>query len=257
MRPAHRNTLLVALCATLFAGPVPSAPRDEPVVLLHGLARSAASMAPLDRDLRAAGYPVCNVDYPSRQHAVAVLARDFAAPAIRQCFPGHHGPVHFVTHSLGGLVVRELAASGQVQAGRVVMLGPPNHGSEVVTALGNQWWFRRGAGPAGQELRPHRNDTGPVPLPWALGIIAGNRSVNPVLSLLLPGADDGKVTVASARLPGMSDFLVLPVSHPLLMRNREVRRQTLHFLAEGRFEHAILRANGGGAAELAAGSAAD
>lgn len=253
-RLLHR--LFAAGLGPLLAATTLAAPRDEPVVLLHGLARGPASMAPLARSLRAAGYPVCNVAYPSRRDAIAVLARDHVAPAIRACFPGYAGPLHFVTHSLGGLVVRELAATGQVRAARVVMLGPPNHGSEVVAVLGDQWWFRQGAGPAGQQLRPRPDDAG-TPLPFELGVIAGNRSLNPVLSRWLPGPDDGKVTVASARLAGMRDFLVLPVSHPLLMRNREVQRQTLHFLAQGRFAPVGAPSGATPAAELATGAQAN
>lgn len=250
-RLLHR--LFAAGLGPLLAATAVAAPRDEPVVLLHGLARGPASMAPLARSLRAAGYPVCNVAYPSRRDAIAALARDHVAPAIRACFPGYAGPLHFVTHSLGGLVVRELATTGQVRAARVVMLGPPNHGSEVAAVLGDQWWFRQGAGPAGQELRPRPDDAG-TPLPFELGVIAGNRSLNPVLSRWLPGPDDGKVTVASARLAGMRDFLVLPVSHPLLMRNREVQRQTLHFLAQGRFAPVGAPSGATPAAELATGA---
>lgn len=255
MRP-RLPRLLAAGLGLLLAAPSPAAPRDEPVVLLHGLARGPASMAPLARALRDAGYPVCNVAYPSRRGAIATLARDHVAPALRRCFPGYAGPLHFVTHSLGGLVVRELAASGQVRAGRVVMLGPPNHGSEVVAVLGDQWWYRQGAGPAGQELRPRADDAG-APPPFELGVIAGNRSLNPVLSRWLPGPDDGKVTVASARLAGMRDFLVLPVSHPLLMRDREVQRQTLHFLAQGRFAPVGAKPGATTAVELAAGGQAN
>lgn len=247
---------LAAVLSLLLAVTAAAAPRDEPVVLLHGLARGPASMAPLARTLRAAGYPVCNVAYPSRRDAIAALARDHVAPAIRACFPGYAGPLHFVTHSLGGLVVRELAATGQARAARVVMLGPPNHGSEVVDVLGDQWWFRQGAGPAGQELRPRAESAAPS-LPFELGVIAGNRSLNPLLSRWLPGPDDGKVTVASARLAGMRDFLVLPVSHPLLMRNREVQRQTLHFLAQGRFAPVGAKPGATTAVELAAGGQAN
>jgi pimeloyl-ACP methyl ester carboxylesterase len=189
--------------------------------------------------LSAAGYRVCNIDYPSRKHPVAELAARHVAPEIGKCI-ARGEPVHFVTHSLGGIIVRQLAATGAVQRfGRVVMLGPPNQGSEVVDTLGNWGLFGIINGPAGREL-----GTSPGALPqklgpatFELGIIAGNRSINPILSTIIPGDDDGKVAIERARLEGMRDFIVVPASHPFLMKNDEVISQTIHFLACGAFEH--------------------
>lgn len=224
------------LALTLVATPAtaePPVPSREPVVLLHGLARTSASMRPFAAALRTDGHPVCNIDYPSRTHDIATLAREYIAPRIRQCFPGHAGPVQFVTHSMGGIVVRRLAQDHLVHVGRVVMLAPPNQGSEVIDYLGDTRVFRRFAGPAAQEL--HTGTAPAAPPGFELGILAGRRSVNPWLSLLIRGADDGKVSVASARLDGMRDFRVLDTSHPLILRNPEAIRQTLQFLDHGRF----------------------
>jgi triacylglycerol esterase/lipase EstA (alpha/beta hydrolase family) len=234
-RTAIRAALLACLA---LATPPALADRGarEPVVLLHGLARTAASMERLAQELEAAGYPVCNVDYPSRQHAIETLARDHVAPAIRGCFPGHDGPVNFVTHSMGGLVVREIVAAQVMPVARVVMLSPPNHGSEAAALLGDLWLFRRIAGPAGQQLRPVPAATDSPSLSFELGVLTGNRTFNPWMSLMLPGDDDGKVTVASARLSGMRDFRVLPVSHPFIMRDREAIQEVLFFLEHGHFE---------------------
>ncbi|WP_152551528.1 esterase/lipase family protein [Polycyclovorans algicola] len=210
------------------------------VVLLHGLARRAASMDRMAQVLSEAGYHVCNVGYPSREHAIADLAAQVVAPAVAACAPNPVVPVNFVTHSMGGIIVRELARAASVQTlGRVVMLGPPNQGSEVVDALGGWALFAAINGPAGGELGTSETS---VPnllgkATFEVGVIAGNRSINWINSLMIPGVDDGKVSVSNTKLEGMQDFIVVHTSHPFLMKDRDVIEHTLHFLSTGCFAH--------------------
>lgn len=214
-------------------------PALKTVVLLHGLARRAASMRRMAAALAAGGFRVCNIAYPSRRHSIHDLAERFVAPAIERACPDATEPIHFVTHSLGGIVVRQLAASGAVRSfGRVVMLAPPNQGSEVVDRLGSWWLFRAINGPAGTELgtSPDSTPRRLGPAPFELGIIAGNRSINWILSRMTPDENDGKVSVARAKLEGMRDFLVVPVPHPFVMRHPIVIEQTLQFLEHGAFK---------------------
>jgi triacylglycerol lipase len=235
--------LLVPL--TLIPGDcAASSPLDEPaarptVVLLHGLARSAASMHDMQVALEGAGYRVCNIDYPSREHRIADLAANFVAPSIARCMPDG-GPVNFVTHSLGGIVVRELAKAKLIPSfGRVVMLGPPNHGSEVVDSLGGWSLFRAINGPAGGELGTKVDSTPQRlgPATFQAGVIAGSSTINWINSLIIPGVDDGKVSVESAKLEGMQDFVVIKTSHPFLMKDDGVIKQVVRFLASGCFVH--------------------
>lgn len=224
-----------------------SPPAGEFVILLHGLARSAKSMSSMADALEAAGYGVCNIAYPSRKHAVEMLASDFVAPAIAKHFPDRKQRINFVTHSLGGIIVRQLVAAGAIgNIGRAVMLSPPNQGSEIVDHFGNWWLFNAINGPAGKQI-----GTGAQALPkrlgsatFELGIITGNRSINLLLSALIPGENDGKVSIANAKLSGMKDFLVIPSSHPFIMKNPQAIRQTLHFLQHGSFFRNPLRQSG-------------
>jgi triacylglycerol lipase len=234
MNPKIRNVLILITVAL----PCAAASANEPVVLLHGLARTTSSMTSMAESLASAGYRVCNVAYPSREHDIRTLTMNYVLPEIARCFPNDTKPVHFVTHSLGGIIVRQLAASGTfTRFGRVVMLSPPNQGSEVVDELGDLWLFQALNGPAGNELSTAvvstPNKLGPAP--FELGIITGTRSVNLILSMFIPGTDDGKVSVQRAKLEGMKDFLEVPSSHPFIMTNAAVIQQTIHFLKHGVF----------------------
>jgi pimeloyl-ACP methyl ester carboxylesterase len=210
---------------------------SEGVILLHGLARTRRSMRPLAVFFRKRGYATVNVGYPSRRAPIEALAQEALPPAIAELRRTGVGRIHFVTHSMGGILLRAwLAAERPDELGRVVMLCPPNQGSELVDFLGRFAWFRLLFGPAGLQLT-----TGPEGLPsrlgpadFPLGVIAGNRPA-PGLGGFFPGPSDGKVSTARAQLEGMADFLVLPCGHSLIMRRRSVHEQAAFFLENGRF----------------------
>jgi hypothetical protein len=196
-------------------------------------------MAKLSRAVSGAGYEVINVPYPSTRAGMPELV-DHLRSAVRKHCTDTSRPIHFITHSLGGIIVRSMQAQGGIdRLGRVVMLAPPNGGSEIVDTLRAWAPYRLATGPLGQRLGTAEDDLprslGPVN--FDVGVIAGDRSLNPLYSLWVEGRDDGKVSLQNARVPGMRDFLVVHSSHTFIMRRKGVIRQALVFLKNGRFEH--------------------
>lgn len=224
---------VVALLALASGG---QAAEPEAVIVLHGLGRTARSMSPLASRLADAGFRVHNMGYPSTGEEPAALVEQLGL-RVAQCCDGAPR-MHFVGHSLGGLITRAfLAESEPENLGRVVMIAPPNHGSQIVDELGDSALFEWALGPTASQLGTDPDDfPGRLPPPrYELGVIAGVTSTNPVGSSILPGEDDGTVTVESAKLPGMTDFVTVPHSHTFIMRSEDVARLTIHFLRHGRF----------------------
>jgi triacylglycerol lipase len=220
---------------------LPGAPAmaSECVVLLHGLARTAMSMNKMERELAAAGYLTANIDYPSREHTVEELA-ELAVPQGIDACRSQEGVdrIHFVTHSLGGILLRQYLTDHVLpELGRVVMLGPPNQGSAAVDELRDVPGFDWLNGPAGQQLGKGENSV-PLklgPATFELGVIAGNRTIDPITSAVLENPDDGRVSVEDTKLDGMADFVVVEHSHAFMMRMRRTIELTKAFLSKGRF----------------------
>ena len=207
------------------------------VILLHGLGRTHSSMQVLEEHLAGEGFRVINLDYPSRHCSIEQLAGILKQGIEQNCTAGEK-KIHFVTHSLGGMILLSYVQQHRPeQLGRVVMLCPPGSGSELVDVAGENWLFELITGPAGSQLGTDSSSfpQSLAPVDFELGVIAGDKSLNPLYSLLIPGKDDGKVSVERAKVAGMADFLVLPHSHTFIMRSSETAEQVVYFLRNGRF----------------------
>ena len=237
--------LLLGLCGVTTAAR--ATPPRETVVLLHAMGRTHLSMARLAWELERDGYHVINATYPSRTEPLETLATEWLPARLAKIDP--ESRVHFVTHSMGGILVRlwrkEVAGlpGATVKLGRVVMLAPPNAGSEIPNRLARfqlfHWWVGVNGGRLGTAAHalPHR--LGPWPSPKAeggdLGIIAGGWSLPVFMASWVAAPNDGKVSVASTHLAGERAHLVLPFSHTWLGWRRETIAQVKAFLREGKF----------------------
>jgi hypothetical protein len=214
--------------------------KSDYVILLHGLARTYRSMNKIEKRLSKIGYRVINVDYPSTEHPIEYLAENVLGEIIERYPTDSETKIHFVTHSMGGIIVRYYLNHHRLESlGRVVMLSPPNQGSELVDHLRNTYLYKEKNGPAGQQLGTDEKSVprslGPVD--FELGVITGSLSFNPASSMVIPGQDDGIVSVESAKVKGMTDFIVMPNSHTFIMKSKSVIKQIIHFLQNGEFNH--------------------
>ncbi len=210
----------------------------ECVILLHGLGRTSYSMNKIEDGLTRDGYHVWNETYPSTKEKIETLAVRHIKTGLSFCEAFGPAKIHFVTHSLGGILVRYYLQTRRIpDLGNIVMLSPPNKGSELADHLKDIYFYKILTGPAGQQLG---TDSDSIikqikPIKGHIGIITGDRSLDPWFSTIIPGEDDGKVSIESAKLAEMSDFLVVDSGHTFIMRSETVIDQVKYFLKNGKF----------------------
>ncbi len=213
------------------------------VIFIHGMARTSYSMSGIRRFFKKNSFHTVNIGYRFNYAPIEELSQTLIPEALEECSKKQFKKVHFVTHSLGGIILRHYLEKIEVpqKLGRVVMLAPPNKGSALIDKLGNYDFIELWNGPAGAQLSSHA-DSLPNQLGGAfdyqLGIIAGDEVsfLDRILKSIMGNTPhDGKVTVESTKLEGMTDHLVLGLNHTNIMKSKEVYKQSLNFIQHGFF----------------------
>jgi triacylglycerol lipase len=208
------------------------------VVILHGIARSNKHMQKFATYLQKDGFDVINLNYPSTTYTIEDLTEIINKEISQKTTKDKR--IHFIGYSMGGLMVRALIHKYNYKnLGKVVQLAPPNQGSEIADFVKNFWPYKKIFGPAGQQLFTDQSSVKQLfgEVNYELGIIAGNATIDPISSAIIPGENEGKVAVERTKLEGMKDHIVVKASHTFFPSNKEVQNQTLHFLKNGNFKH--------------------
>jgi pimeloyl-ACP methyl ester carboxylesterase len=212
------------------------------IVFLHGIGRSHSSMGFLEKSFAQEGYRVLALTYPSRDknlNDLAVWIHD--NEKFQRFATGVSGHIHFVTHSMGGLVVREYLSKYQTEIeaggklGAVIMLAPPLNGSEIADAYHRYFWYKGFYGPAGMELTTAAQSALHYDIYYDLGVIAGTKSWAYPDSFLIPGPNDGRVSVESTKIKGMRDHITINASHTFIMHRKDVFDYISGFIKNRRF----------------------
>lgn len=212
-------------------------PKVEGVVLLHGICHSAFGMRGLSKFLTRSGFKVLNLDYPSTRYSLESLV-EIIHGAIKTFSASLEGPIHFVGYSMGGLLIRAyLKKYKPAHLGRVVMIGPPNHGSELADFLKDFKLYKKLFGPAGQQLITNQIQFKHIfcDTNFDVGIIAGKNSYF-FSRYFFDTPNDGQVSIESTHLDKSQDHITVCCNHLFLPIHKPAWNQVLHFLHSGHFD---------------------
>lgn len=236
------SALVLSSCASTSSIPAHASLNNanECVVLVHGLWRSGFAMRSIDSHLSEQGFATVRIDYPSTAHEIPVLAENYLGPGVSSCSEQGAEKIHIVTHSMGAIVTRHYLQNNSLpQGSHVVMLSPPNQGSELSDKFGDSWWYQWFVGPAGSSLTKKENGIIEKlkPVDESIGIIAAYRNWSLWPSSWLPTPNDGTVSVESMALEEMDDFIIVEDGHAMMRFNQEVLDQISYYLSSGKFYH--------------------
>ena len=210
--------------------------RGEWVVLVHGLLSGPRALLPIEKELVRNGYRVISFRYDSRNQSIK-SASEMLGREIAHRIPAGAKRVHFVTHSLGTIIVRyHLAESTMKNQGRFVMIAPPNQGSSWGrTLVKNVPFFNYILGVAGRDVQHSPASRLPGPPPCEFGIIAGAMGNSYGLNPFIIGDNDGTIAVSETVLDGATDYLLVRGQHTLLLSRKDVIDNVVSFLGTGKF----------------------
>jgi triacylglycerol lipase len=210
----------------------------ECVIFLHGFGDVKYSMSYLEKQCKDEGYNTLNIGYSHIGRDVEAISDKRLQKKVQKCIEAGYKNIHFVTHSMGGLILRYYLQDNRLPEGsRIVMLSPPNHGSEVADSLKTNFFYKIFGGEVGKELQTNSELIGKLrDVDYEIGVITGNKSFNKKFSKMIPGQDDGRVSTERAKLNEMKDFLIVNNSHLTIKYDKYVANQTLHFLQNGSFD---------------------
>lgn len=213
---------------------------DECVVLVHGLWRSGFAMRSIADDLEDYGFHTVRIDYPSTEMEIPQLAEAFISDGVEQCQQAGAKNIHLVTHSMGGILARQYLQNHTLpQGSRVVMLSPPNQGSDLSKKFSSNSWYRWLVGPAGASLT--QNDNGIInqllEVDEPIGVIAAYRNWSLWPESWLPSPNDGTVSVKNMMLKEMDDVILVKSGHATMRYKEEIHHQIRHFIKTGGFDH--------------------
>ena len=216
--------------------------KGDYAVLIHGLYKFPFAMSQITKALDQAGYCVVNFEYESRRYSIDEVATSFLPQFIKKYCTDPKKKINFITYSVGGLVLRRFLEKDKLfKLGRVVMIAPPNHGSELATFLKKylNFIYKFVCGQIGQQLGTDKNDYINKILKqnvnFDLGIIAGRGALSPFSYFMIDGIHDGMILVESTELQGMKDHIIIPASHSFILFFRFTAKKVLDFLKNGNF----------------------
>ncbi len=211
----------------------------ECVICLHGLRSSSHVWKKLQKQLVVEGYNVLLINYPSSKFPIEKLAEEALVPAISRCRKKQNEKIHIVAHSLGSILARYYLQENDVaELGRVVMVSPPNNGSELVEKFHYVPGFRFINSPAGMQLGTDENGLiKSLEIPdYEFAVLTGSRSINWIESCFIPANDDGRVSIQSAKLKNMKEFKVIKTNHHFIPYKKETIQSIINFIKHGTFD---------------------
>lgn len=207
------------------------------IILLHGINGSSSELANIEAYLVSQDESVENIDYPSTEYPIEVLVSDYVGPMLEQ-FAREVDTVHFACHSMGNIVLRYyLKDHPDYPYGRIVMMGPPNQGSQLTDTFKKWKYYKKRYGPAGDQIGTDVEDLLNLSkqLPRDVGIIAGTKTMFFLYSWIIPGKDDGKVSHSSMKSPGYRAFVTVPYHHDEMTYKEDLAELILNYIKNGEF----------------------